>query len=659
MAVTRVSSESPARVEQASEDERTVMMHPRRTFHGILRAGALASILLVVAVLLALIWANIGGYEAFWTQRLGITAGPFALSYDLRTWVNSGLMTLFFLAVGLEARRELDLGDLRERSRLVLPITVGLVGMALPVAIYLLINHGLDSARAWGVAMSTDTALALGILTLLARRAPKRTRTFLLTAFVVDDVAALIIIAVLYSGPISPIPLVAAVVAFAGIIVMRRLNRTLGRNLALVLGVLMWLALLLSGIDPVVSGLAIVLGVLMWLALLLSGIDPVVSGLAIGLATTAYVPVRADLERATGLVHDYRVSPNAELARSAAAGLADSLSENERILYRLSPWTSYVVVPIFALANAGVVITPELLGRSAVSAVTIGIVVGYVVGKPVSVVGSSWLLSRFSRGRLHPQVGWLSVLGSGTAAGVGFTVSLLIAGIALAGPQLAEAKIGIFFSVIGSAVLTWLVFACVRFIPANRRTLALNGRPDPTLDLLTPIDPDADHLRGAEDPRVTVVEYGDFECGFCGRGEPTVRELLERHPDVALAWRHLPLTDVHPNALRAAEAAEAAGAQGAFWPMHDLLLAHQDRLGIRDLEGYARQLGIDQQRFLDDLRSHAFADRISQDIASAEESGAAGTPTYFINGQRHEGPVDIDSLSKSIEVARVGATASA
>jgi Na+/H+ antiporter NhaA len=639
MAVTRVSSESPAGVEQAlgvgDDDERTVMMHPRRTFHGILRAGALASILLVAAVILALMWANIGGYEAFWTQKLGITAGPFALSYDLRTWVNSGLMTLFFLAVGLEARRELDLGDLRERSRLVLPITVGLVGMALPVAIYLLINHGLESARAWGVAMSTDTALALGILTLLARRAPKRTRTFLLTAFVVDDVAALIIIAVLYSGPISPIPLLAAVVAFAGIIVVRRLNRTLGRNLAIVLGVLMWLALLLSGIDPVVSGLAI------------------------GLATTAYVPVRADLERATGLVRDYRVSPNAELARSAAAGLADSLSENERILYRLSPWTSYVVVPIFALANAGVVITPELLSRSATSAVTIGIVVGYVIGKPISVVGSSWLLSRFSRGRIHPQVGWLSVLGSGTAAGVGFTVSLLIAGIALAGPQLAEAKIGIFFSVIGSAVLTWLVFACLRFIPANRRTLALNGRPDPTLDLLTPIDPDADHLRGSEDPRVTVVEYGDFECGFCGRGEPTVRELLERHPDVALAWRHLPLTDVHPNALRAAEAAEAAGAQGAFWPMHDLLLAHQDRLGMRDLEGYARQLGIDPERFLDDLHSHAYADRIRHDIASAEESGAAGTPTYFINGQRHEGPVDIDSLSKSIEAARIGATAAA
>lgn len=610
------------------------MVHPKRTFQGVLRAGALASVLLVGAVIGALAWANIGGYEAFWRQPVGISAGQFSLTYDLRTWVNSGLMTLFFLAVGLEARREFDLGDLRDRRRLVLPITVGLVGMAVPVAIYIIVNQGLDSARAWGVAMSTDTALALGILTLLAKRAPKRTRTFLLTAFVVDDVAALVIIALLYSGPISAGPLIVAVVAFGGIIAARRLSRTLARNVAIVLGVLMWFALLLSGIDPVVSGLAI------------------------GLATTAYVPVRADLERATGLVQHYRESPNAELARSAAAGLADSLSENERILYRLSPWTSYVVVPIFALANAGVVITAELLGRASTSAVTIGIVLGYVLGKPISVVGSSWLLSRFSGGRIHPQVGWLSVVGSGTAAGVGFTVSLLIASIVLSGPELAEAKVGIFLSVIGSAALTWLVFQSVRFIPANKRTSALNGRPDPTLDLLTPIDPLVDHLRGAADPQVTVVEYGDFECGFCGRGERTVLELLERHPDVAVAWRHLPLTDVHPNSLRAAEAAEAAGAQGAFWPMHDLLLNHQDHLGIRDLEGYAAQLGLDSERFVDDLLSHAYADRVRKDIDSADESGAAGTPTYFINGRRHEGAIDVDSLSKAVVAARASATSS-
>jgi protein-disulfide isomerase len=362
--------------------------------------------------------------------------------------------------------------------------------------------------------------------------------------------------------------------------------------------------------------------------------------------------MRADLERATGLVKNYREAPTAELARSAAVGLADSLSENERILYRLSPWTSYVVVPVFALANAGVTISADLLLRSATSAITLGIVVGYVLGKPVSVAGTAWVVSKLSAGRIRPQVGWLSVLGSGTAAGVGFTVSLLIAGIALTGPQLAEAKIGIFFSVIGSSVLTWAVFQAVRLIPAIDRTRALVGQPDQTLDLLMPVDPTVDHVRGAENPRVTVVEYGDFECGYCRRAEPTAQDLLDRHPDVAFVWRHLPLTDIHPNALRAAEAAEAADAQGAFWPMHDLLLDRENGLGIADLERYAEQIGIDPERFLEDLQSRAYADRVQSDINSADRSGAAGTPTFFINGQRHDGGIDLESLSKAIGVAR-------
>lgn len=609
-------------------EPRTLLVHPKRDFQGILRAGALASVMLIAAVVAALVWANVGGYEAFWTQTLGVHIGSYLLAYDLRTWVNSGLMTLFFLAVGLEARREFDLGDLRNRRALVLPITAGLLGMALPVSIYLIFNHGLDSAGAWGVAMSTDTALALGILTLLAKNAPKRARTFLLTVFVVDDVAALIIIGSLYSRPVALPPVIIAAACFAGIIFVRRINRTIGRNLAVVLGIVMWFALLLSGIDPVVSGLAI------------------------GLATTAYVPVRTDLERATGLVRQYREAPSAQLARTAASGLADSLSENERILYSLSPWTSYVVVPIFALANAGVEMTPQLIQHSMTSAVTIGIVAGYIIGKPVSVAGTAWLVNKLSRGRIQPQVGWLSVIGSGTAAGVGFTVSLLVASIALSGLQLQEAKIGIFISVIGSAALTWVVFQTVRFIPAINRTSALVGRPDRSLDLLTPIDRTIDHVRGAKDPRVTMVEYGDFECSYCRRAEPTAQELLDRNPDVALVWRHLPLTDVHPNALRAAEASEAAGAQGAFWPMHDLLLLHQDKLSLRDLETYANEIGIDTYRFLEDLNSRAFADRVQYDIDSADKSGAAGTPTYFINGQRHAGPIDIDSLSRAINAAR-------
>ena len=617
---------NPRRRESAAP--RTVLVQPKRSFQGVWRAGALASLLLVAAVVVAVGWANLGGYEAFWTTPLGVRLGPFAIEYDLRTWVNSGLMTLFFLAVGLEARREFDLGDLRERRRLILPLTAGLLGMAVPVAIYLAVNHGLPTARAWGVAMSTDTALALGVLTLLAKNAPKRVRTFLLTVFVVDDLAALVIIGALYSGPIAPLPAALAVVAFVGIIIARRFSRTIGRQVAVILGIAMWFCLLLSGIDPVVSGLAI------------------------GLATTAYVPLRTDLERATGLVRQFREMPTPQLAHSATTGLTDSLSENERILFRLSPWTSYVVVPIFALANAGVVITPELLARAAGSAVTIGIVLGYIVGKPISLAGTAWVLYKISGGRIRPQVGWLSVIGSGTAAGVGFTVSLLVASIALNGSALAEAKIGIFLSVVGSALLTWAVFKSVRFIPSVKRTRALVGSPDRSQDLLTPVDSDVDHIRGTIHPAVTLVEYGDFECGYCGRAAPTAEALLERHPDLAFVWRHLPLSDVHPNALRAAEATEAAGAQGAFWQMHDMLMGHQDKLSLVDLESYAVQIGIDPDRFMDDLRSRAYADRVSADIRSADQSGAAGTPTYFINGQRHEGPYDIESLSAAINTAR-------
>jgi protein-disulfide isomerase len=266
---------------------------------------------------------------------------------------------------------------------------------------------------------------------------------------------------------------------------------------------------------------------------------------------------------------------------------------------------------------------------------------------------------KWSRNRIRPQVGWLSVLGSGTAAGVGFTVSLLVASIALHGTMLEEAKIGIFVSVIVSAALTWLVFRFSRLVPAAKRTAALVGSPDRSLDLLAPVDARTDHIRGTDNPAVTVVEYGDFECKYTRTAEPTARELLQRHPDVAFVWRHLPLTDVHPNAQRAAEAAEAAGAQGAFWSMHDTLLDNQDRLTVPDLERYARQIGLDVDRFVGELKARVHADRVHADVRSADESGAAGTPTFFINGQRLEGSADIESLSAAIDLARSHSTGAA
>jgi protein-disulfide isomerase len=183
----------------------------------------------------------------------------------------------------------------------------------------------------------------------------------------------------------------------------------------------------------------------------------------------------------------------------------------------------------------------------------------------------------------------------------------------------------------------------------------LLGTTEVIVDLAAPVDPDRDHIRGPEDAPVTLVEYGDFECPYCGQAEGVVRELLADFGDVRYVWRHLPLNDVHPLADVAAEAAEAAAEQGAFWEMHDLLLDHQDALRPPDLIGYAAQLGLDVERFTADLDRHVGAGRVAEDVDSADLSGVSGTPTFFVNGRRHFGAYDIGTLSAAVRTARARA----
>jgi protein-disulfide isomerase len=185
---------------------------------------------------------------------------------------------------------------------------------------------------------------------------------------------------------------------------------------------------------------------------------------------------------------------------------------------------------------------------------------------------------------------------------------------------------------------------------------ALFGTAEPLTDLYVDVDPDRDHIRGPIEAAVTVVEYGDFECPYCGQAEPVVRELLHDFGDVRYVWRHLPLNDVHPNAQLAAEAAEAAADQDAFWEMHDHLLTHQDALRPYDLVGYARQLRLDLDRFTDALRTHAGSTRVAEDVDSADLSGVTGTPTFFINGRRHYGAYNIATLSAAVRAAGARAT---
>ncbi len=608
---------------------------PVRDFLATETGGGIA---LLGAAVVALIWANSPwrhSYEALWTTTLSIRIGDAGISMDLRHWVNEGLMTLFFLVVGLEAKRELDLGELRERRRLAIPVFGALAGFTLPIAIYLAFNAGRAGGHGWGAAMSTDTAFALGVLALLTPRSATRVRVFMLTLSVVDDLAALVVIATVYTHHVSAVALAAAIGLFGVLLALR--YAPFGR-----------------------SALSVGVGVAAWVAMLKSGVDPVVSGLVIGLATSAYPPSREELERATALTRSFREQPTPALARSAQQSLLSAISANERLQYDLHPWVSYAIVPLFALANTGVHLNSSLLSSAASSPITLGIVFGYLIGKPVGIYLGAWLATRPAfHGPRSPLSG--PILGvAGTCAGVGFTISLLIASLAFTGRNLDEAKLGALATVVLAPLVTWLALRVVQRLPRSLRAQQIGRTAQDILDLAEDVDPERDHVRGPDDAPVTLVEYGDFECPYCGQAEQVIRELLSSMgSDIRYVWRHLPLNDVHPQAQLAAEASEAAAAQGRFWDMHDLLLGRQDSLSPKDLAGYARELGLDAERAIDEIRRREWAARVAEDVASADESGVSGTPTFFINGRRHYGVYDIDTLTEAVRSAKNRAHADA
>ncbi len=339
---------------------------PVRSFLSTETGGA---VVMVGAAIAALLWANLPGwhsYESVWSTKLAIRIGGTGISADLRHWVNEGLMTLFFLVVGLEAKRQLDLGELRERRRLTIPVVGALGGVAVPILIYVAFNAGGAGGHGWGAAMSTDTAFALGVVALVTPRTATRVRVFLLTLAVVDDLAALVVIATVYTTHVSVPALSIALALFAALAALR--YAPFGRR-----------------------ALSVGLAVAIWVAMFKSGIDPVISGLAIGLATSAYPPSREDLERATALTRSFREQPTPELARSAQQSLLAALSANERLQYDLHPWTSYAIVPLFALANAGIHLTGRLLSNAVTSPITLGILtLTWSVSRPASSWARGW-----------------------------------------------------------------------------------------------------------------------------------------------------------------------------------------------------------------------------------------------------------------------------
>ena len=453
--------------------------------------------------------------------------------------------------------------------------------MVVPVLIYLAINAGHSSSHGWGTAMSTDTAFALGLLALVGSGLPDRLRAYLLTVAVVDDIVALLVIAIAYSGS-------------------SRWFRSSSRSPSSAASCSSARPTSTSGSSTSCSVPAV------WVAFYESGVDPVVAGLMGGVIALAYPAQRTRPRARDATSSASSASSRRESCRGRRGRHCGRPSRRTNGCSRSGiPGRATLIVPLFALANAGVHLSAGFLSTAFTSPVTLGIMFGYVLGKPIGIVGATWLATKVSHGRLRPPVGWASVLGAGTLAGIGFTVSILIADLAFHGAELDEAKVGTLSAALLAATLTWLVVLVTKRLPRRLRIRALLGAPDLIVDLAEPVDPERDHIRGSLDAPVTVLEYGDFECPYCGQAEPVLRELLREHGDVAYVWRHLPLNDVHPNAQRRPRRRRRPRNRARSGRCTTCCSRARTRLGYRDLVGYAGELGLDVERFEDDLRTRA------------------------------------------------------
>jgi NhaA family Na+:H+ antiporter len=417
-----------------------VVLQPLQSF---LATEAAGGVLLLIATAIALVWANSPWqdvYEDLWHTELSIGLGSWSLSYDLGHWVSDGLMTLFFLVVGLEIKREVLTGELRDPRAAAVPVVAAVGGMVVPALLFLAIVGGGEAARGWGIPMATDIAFAVGVLTLVARSAPPGIKPFLLTLAIVDDIGAILVIALFYSSGVSMTPLLIACAAFATIV-------------------------LLQQIHVRAAPIYVLIGVVAWVATAKSGIHPTIAGVVLGLLTPA-VPfqrptaVSREAHRIADATVDEPDPPDADAPYWLyLAGLSrEAVSPLARTEALLHPWVSYVIVPLFALANAGVDLSGRALTDAATSSLALGIVVGLVVGKPLGIALATALAVRTRLGPLPAGARWSHVVGVGAVAGIGFTISLLITDLAFEGSDLLQpAKAGILVA----SVLAGLVGAAI------------------------------------------------------------------------------------------------------------------------------------------------------------------------------------------------------
>ncbi|MDZ7885147.1 MAG: Na+/H+ antiporter NhaA [Mycobacterium sp.] len=582
-----------------------------------------AAALLLAFTVIAIAWANspwAASYSSLLDTHLGLSVGSHHVEMTVKHVVNDALMTFFFFIVGLEVTREFTIGELTDRSRAAVPVIAAAAGLVIPAVVFLAFNPTGENAQAWGVVISTDTAFLVGALAIIKPKFPARVRIFLLTLAVVDDVGALCAIALFYSDSIQVGPLVVSAALTGALALVRFLPPGLcGPSYA-------------------------VLGVALWIALYLAGVHPTLAGVVIALLIPVFTPERRPVERAVDQIRAFRQSPNSEYARAASRALRESISINERLQTTVGPTVSFVVLPLFALVNAGVKLDAQSLSTALRSPLTWGIVAGLVIGKFVGITGATWLIRRIGLGELAPGLTLRRIAGGAALSGIGFTISLFIVDIAIADPgRQDQARIGVLAASIIAFALGWAIFRITDWL----------SPPEPVgLKLLRPVDPDRDHTRGNHAAPLTLVEYGDFECPFCSRATGAIDEVRAHFGDRLLyVWRHFPLERAHPRAFDAARASEAAALQGRFWEMAHELFDHQDDLEWSDIYRYAVAAGCDIEQFDQDVRVHSskVLHRVTDDAEDAEAMDLNATPTLFVNGKRHKGPWDAASLIRALE----------
>ena len=579
------------------------------------RKGAL---LLLIATAAAIAWANISAesYHGFWETQMTIGLGDLQLAFTLHALVNDALMAIFFFTVGLEVRREFAIGELTSWRRAMIPVMAAIAGLIVPAVLFLLIAAGSGQEHAWGVVISTDTAFLVGALALIGPKASGRLRVFLLALAVVDDIGALSIIALFYTQNFSPMPLLVAAVGLAGIYATRYLRR---------------------GRGPIYATLAITV----WLAFLASGVHPTLAGVAIALLIPVYRPNRRDVEQALELARTFRQSPNSEYARQAANSLRESISINERLQSAYAPYVAYVILPLFALANAGVELSGPILAAAVRSPITWAIVVGLVVGKFLGVFGAAAIMKVFRLGEFGLGLTLDRIAGGAALCGIGFTISLFIVDLAITDEAAQnEARVGVLAASVIAFVLSWAIFR----ISDARRPDDDGGR-----TLVRAVDPGRDRIYGPVDAPLTIVEYGDFQCEFCLKASGSIEEVRRELGDrLRYVWRHAPLERFHPNALAGAEAFEAATLQGKGAEFSRSLFADQQHQLPSDVIRRARELDLDIDRFERDLESAQVTGRVRDDMLDAEAMDITSVPTFYVNGVRHVGPYDAQSLIRAL-----------